>query len=355
MRHARRLLIALHVLACSGHVASAQWIQQTSTTSADLRGVSVVSRSVAWASGSKGTFLRTTDGGATWAADTVPGATTLDFRDVQAIDASTAYLMSIGPGEQSRIYKTTDAGRHWTLQFTNTAPKGFLDGMAFWDADNGIALSDPVDGHLLVITTSDGGRHWTPVPPAQLPPTLEGEAAFAASGTSIAVEGSARVWIGTGGGARARVFKSADRGRRWTVADTPMAAGTAASGIFSLVFTSAEHGVAVGGDYRMPREVRANVAVTADGGATWRLVEGAVPAGYRSGVAAVVGKGALTLIAVGASGSDWSLDGGATWTPIDALDYNSVAFAGALDAGWAVGPRGRIAKFGGARAAAGKR
>lgn len=355
MRRPRPVLIALGTLALCGRVASAQWIQQSSNTAADLRGVSAVSRTVAWASGSKGTFLRTVDGGTTWVADTVPGAAALDFRDVQAVDANTAYLLSIGSGESSRIYKTTDGGRHWTLQFTNAAPKGFFDGMAFWDANHGIAFSDPVDRRLLVVTTSDGGRTWQPVPPARLPPTLDGEAAFAASGTSIAVEGSSTVWIGTGGGARARVFRSTDRGRTWTVAETPMAAGNASSGIFSLVFLDGRHGVAVGGDYQKPAQVGTNVVLTADGGRTWTRTTGAQPAGFRSGVAVVAGKGTPTLVAVGTSGSDWSGDGGATWTAIDTVGYNSVAFANALDAGWAVGPRGRIARFGGVLPAARKR
>lgn len=353
--HTRYVALALGTLVLLPAAVAAQWIQQTSNTTADLRGVSVVSRSVAWASGSKGTFLRTTDGGATWVTGTVPGAATLDFRDVQAVDANTAYLMSIGPGEQSRIFKTTDGGRHWTLQFTNPAPKGFLDGMAFWDVSNGIAVSDPVDGRFLIVTTSDGGAHWEPLPAAQRPEALPGDGLFAASGTSVAVGGRDTVWFGTGGAAEARVLRSTDRGRTWTSAPTPMTAGTAAAGIFSLAFIDGRRGVAVGGNYQKPAEVGVNVVLTADGGRTWTATTRAQPAGFRSGVAVVAGKGAPTLIAVGTSGSDWSGDGGATWTAIDALNYNSVAFAGALDAGWAVGPRGRIAKFGGVLPVDGKR
>lgn len=322
----------------------AHWVQQSTGTSASLRGLSAVSRSVVWASGSGGVYLRTLDGGATWRADTVPGATHLDFRDVQGIDANTAYLLSAGEGPLSRIYKTNDGGRSWTMQFLNQHPRGFFDGMAFWDADNGIAFSDPVDGRFLVITTSDGGMSWRPVAPERIPPALPGEAAFAASGTGIVVQGRDNVWFGTGGGAVARVFRSSDRGRSWTVATTPMPAGNSA-GIFSLAFRDERNGVAVGGDYLKPGDARSNVLVTRDGGQTWAVPRGTPPAGYRSAVAYL--SGGPMLIAVGTSGSDYSTDGGANWVRLDSVAYNTVSVARGSSAAWAVGPRGRIGRFAG--------
>src|ERR1044071_1119743 len=131
-------LVALSLLARN---ADAQWRQQASDTTADFRGLCAVSPLVAWASGTRGTFTRTTDGGKTWRAGAVAGAEGLDFRDVKAMDADTAYLLSIGKGEQSRIYKTTDGGAHWALQFTNRLPEPFFDAMAFWDRDHGVAIS----------------------------------------------------------------------------------------------------------------------------------------------------------------------------------------------------------------------
>ncbi|MBO0721652.1 MAG: hypothetical protein J2P41_12565, partial [Blastocatellia bacterium] len=211
------------------------WTPQTSHTTARLRGISAVSDKVAWASGANGTCLRTIDGGATWQAATVPGADSLDFRDVEAFDADNAYLLSIGDGEKSRIYKTIDGGRNWKLQFTNTNPKAFFDALAFWDANHGLAFSDPVDGHFLVITTEDGGSTWNEVPAENIPAALPGEGAFAASGTCITVQGRNNVWIATGGGA-ARVFRSTDAGKSWQVAATPIAGGQPSAGIFSIAF-----------------------------------------------------------------------------------------------------------------------
>ncbi len=319
-----------------------EWVAHHVPTTASFRGLSVAGPAVVWASGTGGTWIRSTDGGATWRADSVPGATGLDFRDVHAADAGTAWLMSAGEGPQSRLYRTADGGRSWTLQHTVPGPQGFLDGMAFRGTTRGIAYSDPVEHAFLVLATEDGMR-WSRVPPASLPAPLAGEAGFAGSGTGIAVRGD-RVWFGTGGGARARVFRSEDGGRSWEAAVTPLAAGSAGAGIFSLTFWNDRDGVAVGGDYTKPGEAAGNVARTEDGGRTWRPVRGAPPRGYRSGVAFVPGTDPLLLVAVGISGSDYSVDGGESWTPIDTVEFNAVAAAGP-DAVWAVGPGGKVAKL----------
>ena len=124
---------------------------QTSNTRASLRGVSAVDARTVWASGSGGTWLATTDGGVTWRAAKVPGAETLDFRGIRAIDAHTVYLMSAGPGDKSRIYKTTDAGEHWTLQFTNPDPKGLLRRHRFLGCAARHRRRRPLDGHAEVL------------------------------------------------------------------------------------------------------------------------------------------------------------------------------------------------------------
>ncbi|MEP7337998.1 MAG: YCF48-related protein [Acidobacteriota bacterium] len=324
-------------------LVAAQWIEQSSGAKARLRAVSAVSNKIAWASGANGTCLKTVDGGATWQLLKVPGAESLDFRDVDAFDADTAYLLSIGEGEKSRIYKTTDGGRTWQLQFTNHNPKAFFDAMAFWDAKGGIAISDPVDGHLLIIKTTDGGATWTEVPAAKIPPALANEAAFAASGTCITVQGRNNAWIATGGGA-ARVFRSTDGGNTWQVATTPIISGGQATGNFSIAFKDAKHGVIVGGDYTKESEARDNAAVTSDGGRTWALTK-SLPGGFRSGVVYVRAAKAPAILAVGPKGTDYTLDNGASWTSLGAGGYHAVGFAGAT--AWAVGEGGRVGKHAG--------
>jgi photosystem II stability/assembly factor-like uncharacterized protein len=303
------------------------------------------SASVVWASGARGRVARTTDGGATWSVDSVPGASGLDFRAIAPRSDRLAWVISAGPAEQgqAQIFRTTD-GANWVRQFTTAQTGVFLDAIAFWDDRHGIALSDPVGGKLFILATDDGGETWAQVPVDAAPPVLPGEAAFAASGTCLVVQGSSNVWIGTGGGARARVFRSTNRGRTWQVADTPLHAGNAASGIFSLAFSDSRHGVAVGGEYSKPKEEFDNVAVTDDGGATWRRARGPLPRGYMSAVTFLPASGGRQLVAVGLGGTARSDDAGDSWAMVDTVAYNSVTFAPSGD-GWAAGPRGRVAKW----------
>uniref|UniRef100_Q026F2 Glycosyl hydrolase, BNR repeat-containing protein n=1 Tax=Solibacter usitatus (strain Ellin6076) TaxID=234267 RepID=Q026F2_SOLUE len=323
------------VLLLAAAVLSAQsWTPQISNSRASLRGVSAVDTANVWASGSGGTYLVTSDAGATWRAAKVPGAESLDFRGIRAIDSRTVYLMSAGSGDKSRIYKTTDGGEHWALQFTNPDPKGFFDAIAFWDATHGVVVGDQLDGRAEIRTTDDGGLHWERRdPPAGLP----NEGAFAASNTCLTLFGAADVWFGTGGPGAARVFHSKDRGRTWTVAPTPIRNDGASAGIFSLAFFDSNTGIAVGGDYAKDKESRQVIAVTRDGGATWSA-PAAGPAGFRSAIVYV--PDLKFWIATGTSGSDISPDGLA-WKQFDSAPYNALSFSGRSV--WAVGPQGRIA------------
>jgi photosystem II stability/assembly factor-like uncharacterized protein len=268
----------------------------------------------------------------------VPGAEKLDFRDVEAFGATTAYLLSAGPGEDSRIYKTADGGKTWNLQFKNPDREAFFDAIAFWDENHGLALSDPVKGQFRLIVTDNAGANWKPLLPKTLLSALPNEGAFAASGTCLVTQGQKDVWFCTGGARTARVFHSSNRGQEWTVTDTPIVAGTASAGIFSITFRDRNHGMIVGGDYRKPNDPGATAAFTGDGGKTWTFLHPRL--GYRSCVVWSNGR----WVVVGTSGSDFSEDDGGTWKPLDEQNYNSVAFTAAGD-GWAVGPRGRVAKF----------
>ncbi|HXM64386.1 MAG TPA: hypothetical protein VN950_26235 [Terriglobales bacterium] len=287
-----------------------------SNTTENLRGISVLANQVAWASGTHGTYLRTIDGGNSWQAAQVPEATALDFRDVEAFSADLAYLLSAGPGDQSRIYKTTDAGKTWTLQFTNKNPKGFFDCMAFWDRDRGIAIGDPVTDNsgtlrFELISTEDGGQTWNPLPPESLPTAIEGEGAFAASGTCITVQGTTNVWFATGGKA-ARVFRSTDAGKTWAVAETLITHGQDSAGIFSVAFRDPTHGVIAGGDYKHPTQDGPNLAFTNDGGLTWTLSP-LKPQKYFSAVAfAKPHSVSQAIVIVGSSGSAYEDETGKT-------------------------------------------
>ncbi|SOD92582.1 WD40/YVTN/BNR-like repeat-containing protein [Spirosoma fluviale] len=319
--------------------AFSQWQPQAVTTDASFRAVSVASPDIAWLGGTKGTFVRTADGGKTWQTGTVPDAQACDFRDVQAIDAQTAYLMSAGPAEQgqARIYKTTDAGQHWTLLYQTQQKGVFFDGIDFWDEQHGLVFSDPIDGKWFMLTTDDGGKTWQPVSPASLPLMEPNEAAFAASGTSLVVQGKRNVWIASGGGTFGRVFRSADRGRTWAVSNTPLPAAEA-TGLFGMRFFTNKIGVVVGGNYKQEQLPGPNAAITRDGGQTWQLLTPTDPPGLKEAVALLPGDRLLT---VGPSGTSLSADQGQTWQRLDTDGFHSVACAKGTC--YAVGAKGKVA------------
>jgi len=318
------------------------WQEQKSGTTARLRGLSVVDENVVWASGTNGTFVRTVDGGAHWQPSVVPGAEALDFRDVHGVNANTAYLLSIGEGEKSRIYKTADGGRTWTHQFTSHEPKAFFDGFAFWNATNGIAFSDPVGGRFLIIRTNDGGATWKELPSENRPAAMMDEAAFAASGSSITVAGSNDVWVATGGSV-ARVLHSTDRGLTWSAATTPITSGVATAGIFSIFAATPQSLFVVGGDFQKEKESSVNFARSSDGGRTWTA--GPPLPGYRSAIHATSGRDGVAYVAVGPSGTDLLRSGSTEWINNGTVGYDAVSFIPGSSTGWAAGQSGRIAKW----------
>lgn len=307
-----------------------------------FRGLAAVDRRTAWLAGTAGTVLRTTDGGASWRNVSPPGAADLQFRDVTAFDARRAVVLAIGEGEASRVYRTDDGGTTWTESFRNTDPKAFYDCLAFFDRRHGLALSDPVDGKFRILSTADGGRSWRVLPADGMPPALDGEAGFAASGQCLVTAGPKDVWLATGGSAHARVLHSADRGLTWTATETPVPAGDPAKGVFALAFRDRAHGIAVGGDYRPDQPSPRAAAVTADGGRTWRPATTPPPA-YRSG-AAWLPHSRTAALAVGPTGTDLTTDGGRSWRTIDTGSYDTVTCTADLSC-WAAGEQGRVARL----------
>lgn len=321
----------------------AQWRPQPSHTTASFRAVSAVSQTVVWAGGAGGTFVHTIDGGQHWQADTVTNADKLDFRGVVGFSDREAILMSAGPGEkgQARLYQTQDAGKTWQLLHQVQTAGVFFDGIAFWDRQHGIVFSDPVAGKWFVLFTDDGGKTWQQA--QNFPALLPGEAAFAASHSAMVTEGNRNVWIGSSAG---RVFRSTDRGRTWSVSQTPLAGGPS-SGVFGLRFRDARHGMAVGGDYKQEKTAGVNTAITSDGGETWQAVTPALPSGLKEAIVHLSGQGWL---AVGPSGSSVSKDDGKTWQQAQPEGFHAVSCYPITHPDgspgktcWAVGGNGKIA------------
>lgn len=318
---------------------------QASGTLNRLQAVSPVDEDVVWASGVGGTWVVTTDGGATWRAGVVPGAETLQFRDVQGVSEKVAYLLSAGVGSDSRIYKTEDGGASWQLQFQADDPNDFYDCFAFWTPERGVAMADALSstGRFPAIRTTDG-HSWQGI---NLPPAQTNEGAFAASGTCIATQGERRAWAVT---TNSRVFASRDGGETWAAYLTPIAGGTGTAGVFTVAFRDGHHGIIGGGDF-VSATVLPNVARSSDGGKTWQLTASAPVPGAVFGLAYAQenDEGARSrparVVVTGPGGSAWSADEGDTWNSLAGLTgYWAVAFANQHD-GWLVGTKGRILKI----------
>jgi photosystem II stability/assembly factor-like uncharacterized protein len=385
-----RLQFIVTLLITASTAATAQWTIQDSHTTADLRGIDNAGNGIAWASGSNGAVLRTTDGGATWkSCATPPGVAALDFRGIQAFDANTALVMSSGKGDLSRLYKTTDGCGTWKLVFTNPyAPDGFFDAVLFIDSQHGMVLSDPslvnftpsaeYPGDFHIRVTADGGATWgpisapdNPIPGNGLHPT-HGEAAFAASNSSIALQ-DGWLWLGTSSSrvTSRRLYETAqpsqflfqsmycagaadpisgECGQPWIDfhnAVVPINQSSKSAGIFSVHFRSAANGIVVGGDYRKPDDNTGTAAYSADGGLRW-AASASPPHGYRSAVA--YDAASKTWITVGPNGTDISTDDGRNWRavhPDPALHEAPDADRkwNALSLPFVVGPQGRIGKL----------
>lgn len=328
------------VLSCALLLAAATyswWTVLPTGADANLRGLAVVvhrSGTQLWATGTRGTVLRSTDSGQTWNPVHIEGTEKLDFRGVQTFDGKTVFVMSSGEGEQSRIYRSTNSGSTWEMEYTDKRKSFFLDALACSDETHCFALSDPVDDKFLILATTDG-VHWKELPGEHMPAAIPKEGAFAASNSSLQLYDKADMYFVTGGSA-ARVFHSGNLGQSWTVTATPMLSGKPTQGIFSIV-RAGDALVIVGGDYNEPKKTEKTAAYSTDEGASWHLAE-QMPGGYRS----CVDTFDAGFVAVGPNGAETSRDG-IRWTHIDAPELNAVTFISGK--GWAVGAKGIVAQF----------
>ncbi|WP_187289172.1 WD40/YVTN/BNR-like repeat-containing protein [Robiginitalea biformata] len=258
-----------------------------------------------------------------------------EFRAV-AHTATDFFLLSAG--DPALLYKTGDSGS-MELVFTESGPGVFYDSMAFWDDTLGIAVGDAREGCLSILLTRDGGKTWERKPCGELPPAIEGEGAFAASNTNIALSGN-HCWVAT---TKGRVFHSPDRGNNWEVFTTPAAVDSDSQGIFSLAFFDEELGFAIGGDYTDAAIRTGNKMITRDGGQTWsRVADGELP-GYKSCVQFVPGSGGEDLVAVGYTGIVYSRDQGRSWRELSGESFYTIRFVN--DSVAYAGGRGRLARL----------
>lgn len=261
----------------------------------------------------------------------------LEFRAVARTN-NDFFMLSVG--NPALMFKTGDTGQMEVVYQENN-DKAFYDALQFWNSQEGIAIGDPTDRCMSIIITRDGGRAWQKVACSSLPEIEEGEAAFAASNTNIAIVGD-NTWIATGGKV-SRILYSADKGKNWQIYNTSMVAGKATTGIYSIAFYDAENGFAIGGDYTQPELTQANKMRTQDGGKTWQIMGNNKAPGYRSCVQYFPNGDGKKLLAIGFEGVDYSNDSGKTWEHLSDEGFYTVRFLNDSVA-YAAG-KGRISKL----------
>lgn len=331
----RYFFIVLLLLSCSAFSQTYYLAQKTQGTNTSLRGLSIVSDSVAWVSGSNGHVGKTTDGGATWKWFKPKGYEKLDFRDIEAFDDKKAII--VNAGSPAYILLTVDGGKTWKETYKNADSAIFLDGMDFWDENRGIIFGDPINKKMQLLETTNGGLEWKDISGNLTIEMAEGEAGFAASGTSIKTLGSGKVWIATGG-MISNIYASDNYGKDWKVNKCPIWQGEASTGPFSIDFFDDKTGIVVGGNYMKDKENTNNALYTKDGGKTWTKPQKPV-GGYRSGVLYIKEK---VSFATGTSGTDVSNDGGLNWYTISEASFNAIKKAKNGNLVLLVGNKGNI-------------
>jgi photosystem II stability/assembly factor-like uncharacterized protein len=302
------LLLSFSLTSFAQHIEILQQGQPTS-----IRGLSVVDDNVAWISGSKGHIAITTDGGKTWNWQQVKGFEKADFRDIEAFSAKEAIIMS--SGTPALILKTIDGGLNWKVKYRNADTAYFLDAMTFSDKQHGYVLGDPINNKFVLLETKDSGETWNNYD--NCPVALPGEAAFAASGTCLALNlDKKNIAIVTGGKQARFLFQNNDH-TKWDSEKLPLQQGQASQGAFSMVcgYTSI---IVVGGNYSSDK-ISDSTACYLKPSKPQFTPTANNQLSFQSCVEYLSDD---IFLSTGTPGSNITTDGGKTWTKIDGTSYN---------------------------------
>lgn len=272
--------------------------------------------------GSKGKFgyLNTADHSISYVGRIQEDSIVPEFRSLARVNKKDFILSA---GKPALLYKVNYFGKR-KLMYEESCDGVFYDSMAFWNEQEGLAIGDPTANCMSIIITRNGGESWEKLSCDDLPKTVEGEAAFAASNTNIAVVGN-KAWV-ISGGEKSRVYFTPDKGITWTVYDTPLVQGKESTGGYSIDFYDEKNGVIIGGDYTKPEKNVGNKAITKDGGKTWKLIANGENPGYKSCIKFVPNSGGKELIAVGFTGISYSNDFGETWVKLSDDSFYTLRF-----------------------------
>lgn len=341
-----------------GTPAVTSFAAQNSNLPADFRivGIQAIDANTAWGlagtlnpagtSIDANTFLRTTNGGTAWQGGLIApaGFTGYTAGNLYAVNSTTAWAaMFDGTNGGGLIAKTSDGGATWVAQTSPAAgqfvaPDGFGNFVYFFDANNGVCMGDPNRTatssikFFEIYTTTNGGTTWVRTPRAN---GLASNTSEYGVVNQYTVVGNT-IWFTslydpTSITSPSRVFKSTDRGLNWTSVNSNIS-----NRVSGVTFSTANNGLIWNNE---------NLSVTTNGGTSWTTQTYSTP--FRdSDVKAIPGSN--TYVAVGLDarvaaptgadiGTSISRDNGATWATIDnRAQYLSVSFASGT-VGWAGG------------------
>ena len=304
----------------------------TSGTKTSLRGLSVVSDKIIWASGSNGMITRSTDGGTSWKWFTVKGFEKNDFRDIEAFDSLTAVIMTVA--EPAFILKTVDGAETWKVVYENKTKGMFLDAMDFEDNKTGVVVGDPLTNKFFIAQTFDGGNTWQEDNKQIHAVADSGEACFASSGTNVRML-SKHAACFVSGGLRSQLFVKDKR------IVLPILQGKESTGANSIAIKNKKTFIVVGGDFNTPDSTLKNCVISFNKGKIW-MQPVIAPHGYRSCVEYINKR---TWVSCGLNGVDYSTDNGNTWQWISKESFHVCRKAKKGDAVFLAGSNGKIGKL----------
>ena len=329
--------LILIIFICPAYPQSIQHLTEYGKIS--FRGLSAVSDSIIWVSGSSGTVGRSLDGGKSWEWSVVKGFEKRDFRDIEAFDAGTAIVIAVA--EPANILKTTDGGKTWKTVFSDTSKGMFLDAMDFTPNNKqGIVVGDPMNGKLFIAATGDGGENWRPWPLDSRLNAVEGEAMFAASGSNVKLvtnpgSDKTELFLVTGG-VKSRLYHNNNS------MDLALIQGKESTGANGLDIWEGREGIIVGGDFASDSLITGNCVLFTVSGRIRLTIPQSGPHGYRSGVAWL---DADRAICCGTTGIDISADRGLNWKLISTESYHVCKRARNGKSVFLAGSRGKISRL----------
>jgi photosystem II stability/assembly factor-like uncharacterized protein len=312
----RSFLLFLVLISVS---AKAQWTIQAFENKPSFRAIGFLDAENIWLSGSKGSILKSSDGGKTWRNVCPEKFKAFDFRGIAVLNTQEIVTMSAGDGSEGKAFllKTVDGGNTWNVVLEKKEKGVFFDTVKFQDTKNGFVLGDAIDLKPYLLQTKDGGLTWKRV--QNLPDIMVGEASFAASNSCISISKN-QIWFNT----QNRIFHSKNLGKTWTVLETPFESGQSL-GIFGTFFFSENKGIIVGGDYVDDKKPTLQYAYTDNACKFWQTKENY----FGNGLTECISKVTNTqMISVGTIGTAISSDNGNTWVAKDKEPFHVISCKG---------------------------